>query len=67
MAFDGDAAFAFQIHAVQDLLFHVLEGHRMGDFQQAVGRVDLPWSMCAMMEKLRMRSMPRDIVCFSKS
>ena len=36
--FDGDAAFALQIHAVQQLILHVAERDGAGLFQNAVGQ-----------------------------
>src|SRR5208337_3729602 len=35
---DGDAALAFQVHRVQDLLGHLAFGKRTGDLEQAVGQ-----------------------------
>ena len=34
---DGDAAFAFEVHGVEDLGLHLARGERAGEFQQAVG------------------------------
>jgi hypothetical protein len=53
---DGDAALALQVHGVEHLLHHFALRERAGDLQQAVRQRDLPWSMCAMIEKLRMNS-----------
>jgi hypothetical protein len=38
MGFDGNAAFAFQIHTVQELILHFALCHSIGIFQQAVGK-----------------------------
>ena len=35
---DRDAAFAFKIHGIKDLLLHLAHGERPGEFQQAVGQ-----------------------------
>ena len=35
---DGDAALAFKIHAVQQLLLHVAHGNRLRLFKNAVGK-----------------------------
>lgn len=35
--FDGDAFFALQVHAVQDLLLHFAVGDGAGELQEAVG------------------------------
>ena len=34
---DGDAAFALEVHGVEDLSLHFARGQRSGEFQQAVG------------------------------
>ena len=34
---DGDAAFPFQLHLVQQLVLHLAGGHRAGDLDQTVG------------------------------
>jgi len=36
--FDGDAAFALQVHGVEDLRMHLTLGERAGKLQQAVGQ-----------------------------
>ena len=36
LALDGDAAFPFQFHLVEELGLHVLGTHRSGDLQQAI-------------------------------
>ena len=56
MGFDGDAALALQVHRVEHLLHHFALGQRAGHLEQAVRQRGLPWSMCAMIEKLRMNS-----------
>ena len=38
VSFDGDAALAFQIHGVKDLLHHFALRKCAGDFEQAVGK-----------------------------
>ncbi len=38
MAFYGDATFAFKIHVVKHLRLHILAGHGIGIFKQAVGK-----------------------------
>lgn len=52
---DRDATFALKIHLIEQLRSHVTFRNRPGAFEQPVCEVDLPWSMCAMMLKLRMR------------
>ena len=34
---DGDAALAFEVHGVEDLLLHLAGGERAGELEQAVG------------------------------
>ena len=41
MGLDGDAAFALQIHRVQNLLHHLARREGAGDFQQTVGECRL--------------------------
>jgi hypothetical protein len=36
--FDGDAAFALQVHGIEHLRMHLALGERAGEFQQAVGQ-----------------------------
>jgi hypothetical protein len=53
---DRDAALALEVERVEDLGLHLpLLQHARG-LDQAVGQVDLPWSMWATMQKLRMDS-----------
>jgi hypothetical protein len=33
---DGDAALAFEVHIVEQLLFHIAVGHGAGELQNAV-------------------------------
>ncbi len=54
---DGDAAFPLDVHVVEDLVFHGALVYTLGQFRIRSERVDLPWSMCAMMQKLRMLSL----------
>ena len=49
MALDGDASLLLKIHIVEHLSLNDLDG--IGIFQKPVASVDLPWSMCAMMQK----------------
>jgi hypothetical protein len=38
---DGDATLSLQIHIIQNLSLHILAGHSVSDFQQAVGECAL--------------------------
>lgn len=38
LAFNGDATFAFDIHAIQELRLHVALRHRSGQFEDAIGQ-----------------------------
>ena len=38
MGLDGDAAFALEVHGVEDLRLHLARGEGSGEFQQAVGQ-----------------------------
>ena len=38
MAFNGDAALAFQIHAVEHLVLHILTVDGVGVLQQPIGK-----------------------------
>ena len=58
MGFDGDAALALEVHGVEHLLHHFALGSAPVTSSSRSARVDLPWSMCAMMEKLRMMRDP---------
>ena len=51
---DRDAALALEVHGVEDLRFHLARLQRAGELEKRSASVDLPWSMCAMIEKLRM-------------
>ena len=53
---DRDALFALEVHRVEHLLDHVAAIDRAGRSSRRSASVDLPWSMWAMMQKLRMRS-----------
>ena len=54
MALDGDALFPFQVHIIQHLVHHIPVADGTGRFVTSrSARVDLPWSICAMMQKLR--------------
>jgi hypothetical protein len=53
---DGDAALALEVHRVEELRAHLALADRRASSRRRSASVDLPWSMCAMMEKLRMRS-----------
>ena len=54
---DGDPLLALQVHRVQDLRWSSARWlDRVGRSSSRSARVDLPWSMCATMLKLRMRS-----------
>jgi len=37
VGFDGDAAFAFEVHGVEDLRLHFTGGDGAGKFEQAIG------------------------------
>ena len=50
---DGDAAFALQVHVVEDLFLELAFGDGPGDMSRRSDSVLLPWSMWAMIEKLR--------------
>ena len=54
MGLDGDAALALEVHGVEHLRLHLagLQGPVSSSRRSA--SVDLPWSMWAMIEKLRM-------------
>ena len=41
VGFDGDAAFPFQIHIVEHLIFHLPQADGIGFFQYAVGKSTL--------------------------
>lgn len=51
---DGDTAFALQIHGVQNLASISRSDRPPQSWMIRSDSVDLPWSMCAIMEKLRM-------------
>lgn len=53
---DGDPPFPLEIHAVEELVLHIPQFDRPGLFEDTVGQVDLPWSIWAIMQKLRVRS-----------
>ena len=68
VALDRDAAFALEVHGVQELLFHVPRGHgscpsQAGDRPGWI----FPWSMCAMMQKFRILPGSMAIVGSSRS
>ena len=55
LGLDGDAALALDVHRVEHLLLHLARGQAARLLDQAIGQsVDLPWSIWATMEKLRM-------------
>ena len=54
MRLDGDAAFALQIHRVEQLVRHVARGDGAGMCSSRSESVVLPWSMWAMMLKFLM-------------
>ncbi len=54
---DGDAALALDIHGIEHLLDHFARFEPAGDWISRSASVDLPWSIWAMMAKLRMFSM----------
>ena len=54
VAFDSDAALALQVHIVEQLVLFFAFGYGLGKVEKAVSRVLLPWSICAIMQKLRM-------------
>jgi hypothetical protein len=58
VGFDGDAALALQVHRVEHLLHHFALVSAPVVSRRRSARVLLPWSMCAMIEKLRMNSGP---------
>ena len=49
-----NTALPFQVHVVQKLVLLFTITNCGGKVQQAIGQVDLPWSMWAMIQKLRM-------------
>ena len=51
---DGDAPFAFDVHAIQVLRRMARSSTTFVSCSILSASVDLPWSMCAMMQKLRM-------------
>ncbi len=53
LAFDGDATLALDIHGIEQLLFHVALGTVPVSSRMRSESVDLPWSIWAMMLKLR--------------
>ena len=42
MTFDGNAAFALQVHGIQKLFLHFSLHHRLGTLEESVGQVVLP-------------------------
>src|SRR5690606_20035572 len=52
---DGDAALTFQVHGIQYLGLHLTFAKPPQIWMKRSARVDLPWSMWAMIEKLRIR------------
>ena len=54
VALDRDALFAFQFHVIEHLCLHLALIERVGFSSRRSARVDLPWSIWAMMQKLRM-------------
>ncbi len=50
---DGDATLALEVHRVENLRFHFAVGQAAAQLDDRSASVDLPWSMCAMIEKLR--------------
>ena len=57
LGLDRDAPLALEVHRVEVLRAHVAGVDGAGELEDAVGRAcDLPWSMWAMIEKLRMRA-----------
>ena len=57
MRFDRDAAFALQIHRIEQLVLFIRSAIVPVLSSKRSDSVVLPWSMCAMMQKLRVRSM----------
>ena len=53
---DRDPALALEVHRVEHLLAHLALGQVFVSSRMRSASVDLPWSMCATIEKLRMRS-----------
>ena len=51
---DRDAALALNVHRVEHLAVHLALGEAAALLDQRSASVDLPWSMWAMMAKLRM-------------
>ena len=52
---DGDAALAFEVHGVEHLRLHLaIEVSEPVSSSRRSESVDLPWSICAMIAKLRM-------------
>ena len=50
---DGDAALALDIHGIEHLLLHLARSSPPVSWISRSASVDLPWSICATMEKLR--------------
>jgi len=50
---DGNAALALQIHVIEHLVMEFALGNGPARISRRSERVDLPWSIWAMMEKLR--------------
>jgi hypothetical protein len=55
--FDRNAALTLDIHGVEQLLLHIAFLNGIRQFHHPVGSVDFPWSICAMIEKLRISSL----------
>lgn len=53
LGLDGDAPLTLELHGIQYLLFQLALGQPPQTWIKRSARVDLPWSMWAMMEKLR--------------
>ena len=51
---DGDAALALDIHGIEHLLLHLARRQPPVNWIRRSASVDLPWSICATMAKLRM-------------
>jgi curli biogenesis system outer membrane secretion channel CsgG len=56
LGLDGDPALALDVHVIKDLLAHLALGQARRCWISRSASVDLPWSICAMIEKLRIQS-----------
>jgi len=57
-----DAALALDIHRIEHLFLHLARLQAPGDLIRRSASVDLPWSICATMAKLRMLEIGMDVM-----